>query len=470
MQYAPNPSSPKAPFQPVDSETTCRHTRDMVSQHALLSPAIEIVRTAGSMLRGAWGSEQHVEHKGPGDLVSAIDRELDSFLTTALCRLTPEARIVSEESWDGTPLDARMTWVVDPLDGSTAFLRTKDPSHPSVMVALVEEGEVTCTVVFFPLIQELYSAARGEGAFRNGERVDWKAAPAPLSWLRLNNYGDASLESAFMQSLRERARQPGGIDLVTTDPPSAGLACRLHPGMALVHDNNPLALKQGCWDIAAPLLWVKEAGGVFCTPAGSPVSLHEQGPLIIAPSQECAARIIELGSRAPNVLPFRIRASREGSRIVKFILEHGKSEWNHLPENELMAHGREIEQGLAHALVAEVHGEIVGALTYTLGKCYEDIDPPEAPEQKRAYISEVTVASSHRGQGIGSRLLKAAVKYLNTAGVERIYAKRHEQNAGSAGMMRNAGFVPLCTFSDPEIRTTGSRKTTVERHLLRRNL
>ena len=65
---------------------------------------------------------------------------------------------------------------------------------------------------------------------------------------------------------------------------------------------------------------------------------------------------------------------------------------------------------------------------------------------------------------LGTRLLKAAVSRLLQMGLTEIYVERHEENEGSAGMMRKAGFVVIDVFDDPRRRDVGSRRTSVSRY------
>jgi ribosomal protein S18 acetylase RimI-like enzyme len=81
------------------------------------------------------------------------------------------------------------------------------------------------------------------------------------------------------------------------------------------------------------------------------------------------------------------------------------------------------------------------------------------------YICEVVVHRQFQGGGLGTALLREAITCLIEQGFREIYIERHEENAASAGMMRNAGFMEIATFHDPARRKHGSRCTTVCRIL-----
>jgi L-amino acid N-acyltransferase YncA len=76
-------------------------------------------------------------------------------------------------------------------------------------------------------------------------------------------------------------------------------------------------------------------------------------------------------------------------------------------------------------------------------------------------VAEVVVHNDYSGRGIGSQLLNTIIAKAPDLGARKVLLDRHEENAPSAGMMRRAGFVEICTFSDLDRRHSGSRKTTV---------
>ena len=81
------------------------------------------------------------------------------------------------------------------------------------------------------------------------------------------------------------------------------------------------------------------------------------------------------------------------------------------------------------------------------------------------HVGEAVVHRAHRGRGLGSRLLTAAVERMRAMGLREIYIERHEDNEGSAGMMRKAGFEVIDVYDDPRRRVVGSGRTSVSRLL-----
>ncbi|HKW59027.1 MAG TPA: inositol monophosphatase family protein [Candidatus Dormibacteraeota bacterium] len=107
-----------------------------------------------------------VELKGRGDYVTATDRSSEAAILEVLAREAPGVAVLAEE---GGGTRGSTMWAVDPLDGTTNF--TRGFPTVGVSVALLEDGMPVLGVVLAPYLELEFSAARGQGAFRNGERL-----------------------------------------------------------------------------------------------------------------------------------------------------------------------------------------------------------------------------------------------------------------------------------------------------------
>ena len=120
------------------------------------------------------------EVKSPGDYVTEVDRSAEQAAIRVLRAGAPDIAILAEES--GGVRNDRM-WVIDPVDGTTNFVR----GFPvvGVSVALVEEGRPVVGAVIAPLLGEAWSAAEGQGAFdREGHRLAVSRTREQVSWPR----------------------------------------------------------------------------------------------------------------------------------------------------------------------------------------------------------------------------------------------------------------------------------------------
>jgi len=169
---------------------------------------------------------------------------------------------------------------------------------------------------------------------------------------------------------------------------------------------------------------------------------------------------------APGMSRYVMQAAmpEQVGEILALIREHGPNPWNFLPDVELAAHLSAIRRGRTQAVVALRDGEIVAVVTFEPSDAFHRYQPSGREIEWQGHVGEVVVHRGHRGQGLGTRLLKAAVSRLLQMGLIEIYVERHEENQGSAGMMRKAGFVVIDVFDDPRRRDVGSRRTAVSRY------
>ncbi|MGB0866438.1 MAG: inositol monophosphatase family protein [Granulosicoccaceae bacterium] len=133
-----------------------------------LEAARDISREAGELALGYFQQLDHltVEHKGHQDLVSEADRNVELLIRRCLSERFPEDGVVGEEHAPSAG-SSGYTWVIDPIDGTSNFLA----GIPAwvVVLACVFRGKTVLGVVFDPNQNELFTAALGHGAYRNGQ-------------------------------------------------------------------------------------------------------------------------------------------------------------------------------------------------------------------------------------------------------------------------------------------------------------
>jgi ribosomal protein S18 acetylase RimI-like enzyme len=154
------------------------------------------------------------------------------------------------------------------------------------------------------------------------------------------------------------------------------------------------------------------------------------------------------------------------------ILGEGPNRWNHLPPDEVRAHLDAIATGETLGVLALDSDTLVGIGTFRTGTLDSfplgtGFAPAHAADREQGrtlgYVAEVVVHRSHAGRGIGTMILERVKESLWALGADAIYLKRHEENAGSAAIMRKAGFIEVALFDDPGVRISGSRRTSVSR-------
>lgn len=132
----------------------------------ILQELERIVRLAGNLVREAHDIEQvTMEKSGAADLVTKYDVAVQGLLKRELLTLLPEADFFGEEG-EHAALTRPWTFIVDPIDGTTNFVRRLHYSN--ISVALAHDGQVEYAVVYDPFADELFSAQKDCGAFCNG--------------------------------------------------------------------------------------------------------------------------------------------------------------------------------------------------------------------------------------------------------------------------------------------------------------
>jgi myo-inositol-1(or 4)-monophosphatase len=221
----------------------------------VLEEVARIAGEAGRIAAGRCGTDYKRWEKEPGHPVCEIDLEVDAFLRRELGALDREAGWLSEETVDESDrIERPRLWVVDPIDGTRDFLRNR-PGW-CVSVALVEDRVPVLGVLAAPMRGELWTAARGEGSRRNGERL--KVSPR------------ANLPGARVPA--DQLPKVDG-DLVAVAKPNS-IALRI--AMVAAGEADLVAtLKWGFeWDIAAAALIAEEAGAAVSGALGQPLAFN----------------------------------------------------------------------------------------------------------------------------------------------------------------------------------------------------
>jgi myo-inositol-1(or 4)-monophosphatase len=138
--------------------------------HPMLNIAIRAARTAGNIIAKGFENQtdMQIEAKGDNDYVTSVDKEAERAIIYKIKQSYPEHSFVGEEGGvvEG---DNDFKWIIDPLDGTTNFI--KGIPHFAVSIALMHKGRLDQGVVFDPIRGELFTASRGAGAQLNGFRI-----------------------------------------------------------------------------------------------------------------------------------------------------------------------------------------------------------------------------------------------------------------------------------------------------------
>ncbi len=221
----------------------------------MLEAVSAIVREAGRIAADRCGGSFKRWEKASGSPVCDIDLEVDAFLRERLTELDPEAGWLSEETLDASDrIERPRLWVVDPIDGTRDYLAGR-PGW-CVSVALVEERTPLIGILDAPARGEHWTACRGGGATRNGERLQVSGRTV-LAGARVPAY-----------HLPDADR-----DLVAIPTPNS-IALRI--ALVAAGEADLIAtLRWGFeWDIAAAALIASEAGATVSGALGQPLAFN----------------------------------------------------------------------------------------------------------------------------------------------------------------------------------------------------
>lgn len=197
--------------------------------------------------------------------VSEADLAVDKFLSQRLPPLVPDAGWLSEETEDNPArLNAKKVWVVDPIDGTRAFLDNR-PDW-TVSIALVESGRPSVAALYAPITDEMFLATLGGGATRND--IALKIPPGG---------GLASMRIAGPKSHLERLCE---LDpSVRPQPKVFSLALRATRVATGEFDAALASRNSHDWDLAAADLLVHEAGGTITDLDGAVITYNRPDPV-----------------------------------------------------------------------------------------------------------------------------------------------------------------------------------------------
>jgi myo-inositol-1(or 4)-monophosphatase len=259
-----------APTDPARSAMPEPLTDDAVS--ALMPELRTVMREAADIAQPFFKLGGHTSariwSKAGGSPVTEADVAVDAFLKVRLSALVPQAAWLSEETADDPArLGHDLVWIVDPIDGTRAFLS----GHPdwSIAVALLAGGEPLIGFVHAPAGETNYEAVRGRGATRNGApiRVD---ARQDLAGARITG------PKPMLDRLTRGAGPNPDFSVVARIPSLALRLSRVAEGSV---DVGMISGHARDWDLAAADLVLREAGGVVCDFDGAATPYNRAEPV-----------------------------------------------------------------------------------------------------------------------------------------------------------------------------------------------
>ena len=253
---------------------------------ALRAPLEAVMREAGALARKtAQGAFRHWTKGEDRSPVTEADIAVNDLLHQQLTALCPGAGWLSEETAE-IPSSTTLMWIVDPIDGTRAFISGR--ADWSISVALVEDGRPLVAALYAPVSEEIFLAARGTGATLNGTPI--KA-----------NEGDGLRGAKIAGPKRYLDRFSSLAEGTLAQPKVHSLALRLARVAQGALDAAFSSRGSHDWDLAAADLLVHEAGGALTDFTGRPLkysgSQAVHGALIAAGQPRHDALIVLVRDR-----------------------------------------------------------------------------------------------------------------------------------------------------------------------------
>lgn len=237
--------------------------RELFNMHPMLNIAVRAARAAGNVIcRNIDNDNYNIESKyTKDDLVTDIDRECERTIVEVLQKSYRDHAILGEEGGLQGNKDSEYVWIIDPIDGTTNFV--KGIPHCAVSIGLQQKGRTILGVVFNPVTNELFQASRGDGASLNGRRI------------RVSNHqtlDGAVVCTAFPVRYRERMDAYMGVfnRLIGSVADVRRTGCASLDLCYTACGRFDAYLEQGLkpWDFTAGELILRESGGITTDFAG----------------------------------------------------------------------------------------------------------------------------------------------------------------------------------------------------------
>src|ERR1700730_3829672 len=243
--------------------------------------ASALARDAGKLAHSAFG-QSVTTLKGRHDIVTAMDGKVERFIRAAITGRYPGDALIGEEEGGG---GGERLWIIDPIDGTANYAR--GIPHYCVSIGYLERGVPNVGVLYDPCHDWLYGAARGKGAWHNGERLavsscaEITAATVECGWSTRRSAADytALVGRVLDAGCAMRRAGSGALGLADVAAGRTEAYCELHIN---------------AWDCAAGILLVREAAGLtndFFAADG----LASGNPLLATNSALCAKLAAVIG-------------------------------------------------------------------------------------------------------------------------------------------------------------------------------
>jgi len=248
--------------------------------------AIEAAKEAGNFLMDSFGQISRIDSKGDRDFATNLDREAEEIIIGKIKAKFPDHGILAEES--GTEgLDKDYIWIIDPLDGTHNFIRNIDIFGVSIGV-VHKQKEFVSGVIYMPKSKELYSAEKGQGAYKNEVKI---SVSSNSNLKQCSIAFDSSIRYSpkpMLATLEDLANQVFNLRMFGSSARHLSYVAEGVLDFAVEFHDRP-------WDFAGGVCIIEEAGGRLSDLRGDPLTYKTIG--YVASNRNIHDQVVEIVGR-----------------------------------------------------------------------------------------------------------------------------------------------------------------------------
>ena len=231
---------------------------------------IKIIKEAGKILKEGYYSNKDVTFKAKKDLVTAYDVGIENFLKEKFLEEFKKFNVIAEES-DNTDIEFKDSIIIDPIDGTTNFVN--GVPHTAISVGVYKNKKPYIGIVYNPILDELYVAKIGKGAFLNGKKL--QVSTESDFQKALLSTGFPYTSASHEDDLNDVIKKMKDILPLCQDIRRLGSAALDLCYVARGTYEGYYEMNLKAWDVSAGILILTEAGGKISNISGNEYTLFE---------------------------------------------------------------------------------------------------------------------------------------------------------------------------------------------------
>ncbi|MFI3209242.1 MAG: inositol monophosphatase family protein [Eubacteriales bacterium] len=258
----------------------------ILNRNEVYTRIIDEVKRAGRIIVEAHNNQETIfDKEGFANFVTKYDKQVQNYLVGRFREILPEASYLAEEEGLQQSMEKGFCFIIDPIDGTTNFIH--EYMHSCISVGLSYDGEMVMGVVYNPYRDEIFTAIKGQGAYKNGEKIEAGTRPLEESIVAFGcaRYNSEDTDQAFALAKGLYVKSRGLRNRGSSTLDICDVACG--------RNGIYFELMLQPWDYAAASLILEEAGGCITQIDGQAITL-DRPCSILAGSEQCYKEAMDI--------------------------------------------------------------------------------------------------------------------------------------------------------------------------------